>query len=64
MLILKVANEDASSKLLSNMSTCMAQNIRNNLEITTNVRTKDVEDTQQRVADIIRGLEEKGRPSR
>ena len=30
------------------------------LEITTNVRMKDVEDAQQRIVDIIRSLEEKG----
>ena len=30
------------------------------LEITTNVKLKDVEDAQQRIVDIIRSLEEKG----
>ena len=30
------------------------------LEITTNVRMKDVEEAQQRIVGIIRGLEEKG----
>ena len=60
VLALKTANEDVSKKLLSNMSTRMAQNIRDDLEITTNVKLKDVEDAQQRIVDIIRGLEEKG----
>ena len=59
MLALKAANEEVSRKLLSNMSTRMAQNIRDDLEITTNVRMKDVEDAQQRIVDIIRDLEEK-----
>ena len=59
VLALKAANEDVSKKLLSNMSTRMAQNIRDDLEITTNVRMKDVEDAQQRIVDIIRDLEEK-----
>ena len=60
VLALKTANEEVSKKLLTNMSTRMAQNIRDDLEITTNVKLKDVEDAQQRIVDIIRGLEEKG----
>ena len=60
VLALKTANEEVSRKLLNNMSTRMAQNIRDDLEITTNVKLKDVEDSQQRIVDIIRQLEEKG----
>ena len=41
------------------MSTRMAQNIRNDLEITTNVRMKDVDDAQQRIVGVIRDLEAK-----
>ena len=59
VLALKTANEEVSKKLLNNMSTRMAQNIRDDLEITTNVKLKDVEDAQQRIVDIIRQLEEK-----
>lgn len=59
VLALKTANEEVSKKLLTNMSTRMAQNIRDDLEITTNVKLKDVEDAQQRIVDIIRQLEEK-----
>ena len=59
VLALKAANEEVSKKLLSNMSTRMAQNIRDDLEITTNVRMKDVEEAQQRIVGIIRDLEEK-----
>ncbi len=58
VLALKAANEEVSNKLLTNMSSRMAQSIRDDLEITTNVRMKDVEDAQQRIVDIIRGLEE------
>ena len=47
-----------ANKLLSNMSTRMAQNIKDDLEITTNVRMKDVEEAQQRIVDVIRKLEE------
>ena len=49
-----------SNKLFSNMSTRMAESIRDDLEITSNVRMKDVEDAQQRIVGIIRDLEEKG----
>jgi flagellar motor switch protein FliG len=59
VLSLKSANEEVANKLFANMSTRMAQSIRDDLEVTTNVRIKDVEDAQQRIVDIIRGLEEK-----
>ena len=58
VLSLKATTEDVANKLLSNMSTRMAQNIRDDLEITTNVRMKDVEEAQQRIVDVIRKLEE------
>jgi len=60
VLSLKSANAEVANKLFTNMSTRMAQTIRDDLEITTNVRMKDVEEAQQRIVDIIRGLEEKG----
>ena len=59
VLALKAANKEVASKLFANMSTRMAQSIQDDLEITTNVRMKDVEEAQQRIVDIIRGLEEK-----
>lgn len=59
VLALKGANEEVSKKIFSNMSTRMAQSIRDDLEITTNVRVRDVEEAQQRIEDIIRNLEEK-----
>lgn len=58
VLSLKSTTEEVANKLLSNMSTRMAQNIRDDLEITTNVRMKDVEEAQQRIVDVIRKLEE------
>ena len=58
VLSLKATTEEVANKLLSNMSTRMAQNIRDDLEITTNVRMKDVEEAQQRIVDVIRKLEE------
>ncbi len=59
VLALKSANGDVSNKLFMNMSARMAESIRDDLEITTNVRMKDVEDAQQRIVSVIRDLEEK-----
>ena len=60
VLALKGSNAEVAEKLFANMSTRMAQNIKDDLEITSNVRIKDVQDAQQRIVDIIRDLEEKG----
>lgn len=60
VLSLKAANNEVAQKLFSNMSARVAQNIRDDLEITSNVRMKDVEEAQQRIVGIIRDLEEKG----
>ena len=58
------ALKNASSEMLgvffSNMSERMASNIRDDLEITYNVRLKDVEEAQQRIVAIIRKLDEEG----
>ncbi len=59
VLSLKAANSEVAHKLFSNMSSRMAESIRDDLEITTNVRMKDVEDAQQRIVNIIRDLEER-----
>ncbi|MEA4934008.1 MAG: flagellar motor switch protein FliG [Lawsonibacter sp.] len=59
VLSLKAANSEVANKLFSNMSSRMAESIRDDLEITTNVRMKDVEDAQQRIVNIIRDLEER-----
>ncbi|MGI5962430.1 MAG: flagellar motor switch protein FliG [Lawsonibacter sp.] len=59
VLALKGSNTDVANKIFSNMSTRMAQSIRDDLEITTNVRIRDVEEAQQRIVGIIRSLEEK-----
>ena len=60
VMALKAANEEVSNKLFANMSTRMAASIRDDLEITTNVRMKDVEEAQQRIVDVIRKLEDQG----
>ena len=59
VLSLKTANTEVANKLFGNMSARMAETIRDDLEITTNVRMKDVEDAQQRIVGIIRDLEER-----
>ena len=38
----------------------MAETVKGDLETTTNVRLKDVEEAQQRIVNIIRQLEESG----
>ena len=60
VLSLKASNAEVSNKLFANMSSRMAESIRDDLEITSNVRMKDVEEAQQRIVGIIRDLEEKG----
>ena len=59
VLALKTANAEVSNKLFSNMSSRVAEAIKDDLEITTNVRMKDVEAAQQRIVDVIRTLEER-----
>ena len=59
VLALKSANGEVSNKLFMNMSARMAEAVRDDLEITTNVRMKDVEDAQQRIVGVIRDLEER-----
>ena len=59
VLALKTANNEVANKLFSNMSARTAETIRDDLEITTNVRMKDVEDAQQRIVGVIRDLEER-----
>ena len=60
VLALKAANQEVANKLFGNMSSRMAESIRDDLEITSNVRMKDVEEAQSRIVSIIRGLEEQG----
>lgn len=57
---LKGANAEVANLIFANMSSRMAESIKSDLEITTNVRMKDVEEAQQRIVNIIRKLEEDG----
>lgn len=60
VLALKGANAEVSNLIFSNMSTRMAESIKSDLEVTVNVRIKDVEEAQQRIVGVIRQLEEAG----
>ncbi len=57
---LKGSNPEVNGLIFANMSTRMAENIKDELEITTNLRLKDVEEAQQRIVGVIRRLEEEG----
>ena len=57
---LKSASEDMKAIFFRNMSKRMAESVRGDLEITTNVKRKDVEEAQQRIVNIIRKLEDQG----
>ena len=57
---LKNASDDMKAVFFGNMSKRMAESVQSDLEITTNVRLKDVEEAQQRIVNLIRSLEEKG----
>ena len=57
---LKSASEEMKTIFFNNMSKRMADSVRADLEITTNVRLKDVEEAQQRIVNVIRKLEEQG----
>ncbi len=57
---LKNANEQITSVIFSNMSARMKDSIQSDMEVTINVRLKDVEEAQQRIVSIIRRLEEEG----
>lgn len=57
---LKGAEEDVTALFYANMSTRMADTIKSDLEITLNVRLRDVEEAQQRIVNLIRKLDEEG----
>lgn len=57
---LKGSDEKIKNLIFSNVSTRMAESIQSDLEITVNVRLRDVEEAQQRIVAVIRRLEEAG----
>lgn len=60
VLALKGANAEVANLIFANMSSRMADSIKSDLEITVNVRIKDVEEAQQKIVNLIRKLEEEG----
>ena len=57
---LKAANDDLKSAILRNMSERAAKLIEEELEFMGPVRLKDVEESQMKIVDIVRTLEEDG----
>ena len=57
---LKGSDENIKELIFSNVSSRMAESIQSDLEITVNVRLRDVEEAQQRIVGVIRRLEEAG----
>ena len=55
---LKNANEDVRNAIFSNLSTRLADIIREDMEYMGPVRVKDVEEAQQKIVNIIRKLED------
>lgn len=55
-----VTDEKLFELILGNMSKRMAESITSDLEITTNLRVKDVEEAQQRIVAVVRNLEDSG----
>lgn len=57
---LKTASDDMKQIFFNNMSKRMAETVRSDMEVTTNVRLKDIEEAQQRIVNLIRKLEDQG----
>ena len=57
---LKGSDEKIKELIFANVSKRMAESIKSDLEITVNVRLRDVEEAQQRIVAVIRRLEEAG----
>lgn len=57
---LKNASEEMLNAFYSNMSSRMAESVKSDLEVTVNVRLRDVEEAQSRIVGVIRKLEEQG----
>ena len=57
---LKSAPDEMKQVFFANMSKRMAETVKGDLEVTTNVRLKDVEEAQQKIVSVIRKLEDAG----
>ncbi|MEE2936674.1 MAG: flagellar motor switch protein FliG [Planctomycetota bacterium] len=61
---LKGASEALQEKVMRNMSTRAAENLREEIEYLGSVRVSEVESVQQKIVDIVRQLEDSGEISR
>ena len=59
-LALKGATEELRTKFFKNMSKRAAEMLKEDMDYMGPVRVKDVEESQQKVVNIVRGLEEQG----
>jgi flagellar motor switch protein FliG len=59
-LSLKTASEELRQKIFKNMSERAAQLVKEDMEFMGPVRVSDVEQSQQRIVDVVRRLEEAG----
>ncbi len=57
---LKGSDDAVKDLIFANVSSRMAESIQSDLEVTVNVRLRDVEEAQQRIVTVIRRLEEAG----
>lgn len=60
MLALKVASDEVKEVVFRNMSTRMAETLKEEMEFIGPVRLRDVEEAQSRIVSVIRRLEEAG----
>lgn len=60
LLALKAASEDVKALIFKNVSTRMAETLREEMEYMGPVRLRDVEEAQTRIVAVIRRLEEAG----
>ena len=59
-LALKGATEELRGKFFKNMSKRAAEMLQEDMDYMGPVRVKDVEDSQQKVVNVVRSLEEAG----
>ncbi len=57
---LKGSDDTIKDLVFANVSSRMAESIQSDLDVTVNVRLRDVEEAQQRIVGVIRRLEEAG----
>ena len=57
---LKAASPELQERIFNNMSSRQKEMIQSDMQYLHNLRMRDVEAAQQRIIDVIRGLEESG----